>query len=30
MVLDKKYIFVGSGKKNITKEIIKLIDDKIK
>ena len=30
MVLDKKYIFVGSGKKNITQEIIKLIDSKIK
>ena len=30
MVLDKKNIFVGSKKKNITGEIIKIIDKKIK
>ena len=30
MVLDKKNIFVGSKKKNITEEIIKIIDKKIK
>ena len=30
MVLDKKNIFVGSKKKNITREIIKIIDKKIK
>ena len=29
MVLDKKNIFVGSKKKNITGEIIKIIDEKI-
>ena len=30
MVLDKKNIFVGSKKKNITGEIIKIIDKKVK
>ncbi len=30
MVLDKKNIFVGSKKKNITGDIIKIIDTKIK
>ena len=30
MVLDKKNIFVGSKKKNITEEIIRIIDKKIK
>ena len=30
IVLDKKNIFVGSKKKNITQEIIKIIDTKIK
>ena len=30
IVLDKKNIFVGSKKKNITQEIIKIIDNKIK
>ncbi len=30
IVLDRKNIFVGSKKKDITKEIIKLIDSKIK
>ena len=30
MVLDKKNIFVASKKKNITQEIIKIIDSKIK
>ncbi len=30
MVLDKKNIFVGSKKKNITEDIIKIIDKKIK
>ena len=30
IVLDKKNIFVASKKKNITQEIIKIIDSKIK
>ena len=30
IVLDKKNIFVGSKKKNITQEIVKIIDNKIK
>ena len=30
ILLDKKNIFVGSKKKNITQEIIKMIDNKIK
>ena len=30
MVLDKKNIFVASKKKNITQEIINIIDSKIK
>ncbi len=30
IVLDKKNIFVGSKKKNITEEIIKIIDKNIK
>ena len=30
IVLDKKNIFVGSKKKNITQEIIKIINSKIK
>ena len=30
MVLDRKNVFVASKKKNITQEIIKIIDTKIK
>ena len=30
LVIDKKYIFIANKKKNITDEIVKIIDDKIK